>query len=84
MFQIVYLNYVCNFVIGCVSKYILDTTQNSVKVCPKYILNTLFSSYLLNKIHCKLMREVFLLMNYNLTTLKIYFKQGRKFKIFVK
>ena len=32
MFQIVYLNYVCNFVSGCVSKYILDTTQNSVKV----------------------------------------------------
>ena len=28
------------------------------------------------------MREVFLLMKYNLTTLKIYFKQGRKFKFF--
>ena len=32
IFQIVYLNSVCNFVSGCVSKYILDTTQNSVKV----------------------------------------------------
>ena len=30
------------------------------------------------------MREVFLLMKYNLTTLTIYFKQGRKFKFFVK
>ena len=28
------------------------------------------------------MREVFLLMKYNLTTLKIYFKQGRKFNFF--
>ena len=28
------------------------------------------------------MREVFLLMKYNLSTLKIYFKQGRKFKFF--
>ena len=28
------------------------------------------------------MREVFLYMKYNLTTLKIYFKQGRKFKFF--
>ena len=28
------------------------------------------------------MREVFLLMKYNLTTLKIYSKQGRKFKFF--
>ena len=28
------------------------------------------------------MREVFLLMKYNLTTLKIYFKQGRKLKFF--
>ena len=28
------------------------------------------------------MREVFLLMKYNLTTLKIYSKQGRKFKVF--
>ena len=28
----VYLNYVCNFVSGCVSKCVLDTTQNSVKV----------------------------------------------------
>ena len=53
-----------------------------VVLCPKYILNTLFYSYLLNKIHCKLMREVFLLMQYNLTTLKIYFKRGRKFKFF--
>ena len=26
------------------------------------------------------MREVFVFMKYNLTTLKIYFKQGRKFK----
>ena len=32
IFQIVYLNSVCNFVGGPVSKYILDTTQNSVKV----------------------------------------------------
>ena len=29
------------------------------------------------------MRDVFLLMKYNLTTLKIYFKQGRKFKFFL-
>ena len=28
------------------------------------------------------MREVFLLMKYNLTTLKIYSKQGRKFNFF--
>ena len=28
------------------------------------------------------MREVFVFMKYNLTTLKIYFKQGRKFKFF--
>ena len=28
------------------------------------------------------MREVFLLMKYNLTTLKIYFKEGRKFNCF--
>ena len=28
------------------------------------------------------MREVFILMKYNLTTLKIYSKQGRKFKFF--
>ena len=33
-----------------------------------------------DKIHCKLMREVFVCMKYNLTTIKIYFKQGRKFK----
>ena len=30
------------------------------------------------------MREVFLSMKYNLTILKIYFKQGRKFKFLVK
>ena len=29
------------------------------------------------------MREVFLLMKYNLTTLKIYSKEGRKFKFFL-
>ena len=40
--------------------------------------------YSLNKTHCKLMREVFLLFKYNLTTLKIYFKQGQKFNFFVK
>ena len=28
------------------------------------------------------MREVSLLMKFNLTTLQIYFKQGRKFKLF--
>ena len=28
------------------------------------------------------MREVFVLMKYNLTTLKLYFKQERKFKFF--
>ena len=28
------------------------------------------------------MKEIFLLMKYNLTTLKIYFKLGRKFKFF--
>ena len=37
--------------------------------------------YLLNKKHCKLTREVFLLMKYNLSTLKIYFQQGPKFKL---
>ena len=29
------------------------------------------------------MREGFLLIKYNLKTLKIYFKQGRKFKFFL-